>query len=440
MTAADIRKRLAETIENLSKVAWLFLRNPSKDFTRKRKLSFQDTVSFLLAMEGKSTTNELLDYFRCSVNAPTSSALRQQRDKILPEAFEFLFWEFVDACADKHALYNGYRLLAVDGSDLSIATNPSDPDSYFPGCNGQKPYNILHLNALYDLRQKVYVDAVIQKRKSVNEFKALCQMVDRSNIPNALLLADRGYESYNALAHIQEKKWKFLFRVKDGKHGIISGLALPDAEEFDCPIHLSLTRKQSNEVKELRKQNPCLRYIAHSSPFDFLPAHTRKYDPFVSYTLHFRVVRFKLTDTSYETVLTNLDPVAFPPQKLKDLYAMRWGIETSFRDLKYTVGLASFHSKKVEHIFQEIFARLIMYNFSELVTASVVIQKKNRKYAYQANFSAAVHICRQFFRGNVHPPNLEALLARFISPVRPDRKQARKLTRRGVVSFVYRVA
>lgn len=440
MNAADIRKRLAEAMGNVSKVAWLFLRNPSKNFTRKRKLSFRDTVSFLLAMEGKSTTNELLDYFRCAVSTPTSSALRQQRDKIMPEAFEFLFHEFVDACADEYILYNGYRLLAVDGSDLSIATNPSDSDSYFPGCNGQKPYNILHLNAMYDLRQKVYVDAVIQKRKSVNEFQALCQMVDRSGIANALLLADRGYESYNNLAHIQEKNWKFLFRVKGGKHGITSGLALPDKEEFDFPVHLSLTRTQTNEVKERCKHNPFLRYISHSSPLDYLPAHTRKYDPFVSYTLHFRVVRFKLTDNSFETVLTNLDPENFPPPKLKELYAMRWGIETSFRDLKYTVGLVSFHSKKVEHIFQEIFARLIMYNFSELVTASVVIQKKNRKYAYQANFSAAVHICRQFFRGNVHPPNLETLLARYISPVRPDRTQVRKLTRRGVVSFIYRIA
>lgn len=39
-------------------------------------------------------------------------------------------------------------------------------------------------------------------------------MVDRSAIANALLLADRGYESYNNLAHIQEKGWKFLIRIQ----------------------------------------------------------------------------------------------------------------------------------------------------------------------------------------------------------------------------------
>ena len=84
---------------------------------------------------------------------PTPSALRQQRDKILPEAFEFLFREFADM-RDDTALYRGYRLLAADGSDLAIAPDPSDFDSYYPGANGQKHYSLLHLNAFYDLRQK----------------------------------------------------------------------------------------------------------------------------------------------------------------------------------------------------------------------------------------------------------------------------------------------
>lgn len=35
-------------------------------------------------------------------------------------------------------------------------------------------------------------------------------MVDRNSKTDAtLIIADRGYESYNALAHIQEKGWKF---------------------------------------------------------------------------------------------------------------------------------------------------------------------------------------------------------------------------------------
>ncbi|MBQ4427594.1 MAG: transposase [Oscillospiraceae bacterium] len=155
------------------------------------------------------------------------------------------------------------------------------------------------------------------------------------------------------------------------------------------------------------------------------------------YDLSFRIVRFKLSRDSYETVITNLD---YPPDELMRLYAMRWGIETSFRDLKYTIGLSAFHSKKVEHILQEIFARLTMYNFAERIIACVVIHRGNNKHAYQVIFSAAVHICREFLRGNVHPPDVEALPARFILPVRPDRKQTRKLAPKGFVGFLYRVA
>ena len=55
----------------------------------------------------------------------------------------------------------GFRLLAVDGSDIKIATNPNDAGSFFPGANGQAPYNLLHLNATYDLISHTYSDAII---------------------------------------------------------------------------------------------------------------------------------------------------------------------------------------------------------------------------------------------------------------------------------------
>ncbi|WP_374972327.1 transposase [Blautia producta] len=48
------------------------------------------------------------------------------------------------------------------------------------------------------------------------------------------------------------------------------------------------------------------------------------------------------------------------------MYGRRWGIECSFRELKYTIGLTNFHAKKVEYILQEIFAWLIIYNFGSV--------------------------------------------------------------------------
>ena len=417
-----------------------FTQSPGKDFTRKRKLDFASVISVLLSMSGGSTASNLMEYFKFDPVTASTSAFVQQRAKLKPEAMEYLFQRFTLESPAKKT-FHGYRLLAVDGSDLQIFADPNDEDSYYPGANGQHPYSLLHLNALYDLENQIYTDALIQKSHMKNEQKALTEMIDRSAIPSAILLADRGYEGYNNMAHLQEKGWKFLIRVKDGSGGIVSGFDLPAADEFDLPVELLLTRRQTNDVKALCSADPNhYKWLPSKVTFDYLPSVNHKHDPLSFYKLSFRIVRFRLSENSFETVVTNLPAVSFPPTELKLLYARRWGIETSFRQIKYTLGLVHFHAKKVEHIYQEIFAKLTMYNFSELITSSVVIQKRNTKYSYSVNFSAAVHICRNFFLGNVSPPELEALLSRLLLPVRPGRSNTRKPVHRPPFSFLYRIA
>ena len=440
-TITSVKEKLDASISQLSEVSWMFSKKPGVYFSRDRKLPFSKVISCLLSMEGGTLTSELLKYFGCSADIASSSAFVQQRSKISDEAFPMLFKLFVKK-TDSPKLYKGLRLIAADGSDIQIPTNPNHPDSYFPGVNGQSSYNMLHLDAMYDLLRHTYIDASLVGQRKVNERNTLCSMVDRSSLNNVLLIADRGYEGFNLMAHIQEKRWNFLIRAQDVLHsrGIAAGLSLPGKEEFDLPVHLSLTTKGSNEVKRLCKDRNKYRFIPSTTAFDYLPKKNRKHDPTIFYALHFRIVRFKITEDTYETVITNLDPFTFPPEELKKLYNMRWGIETSFRELKYTVGLLHFHAKKVEYIYQEVFARLIMYNFTELVTSPVIIQKADCKYAYKANFSAAVHICRQFFLGNVSPPDVEALIRRHISPIRPGRSRPRKMTVKHAVSFAYRVA
>ena len=86
--------------------------------------------------------------------------------------------------------------------------------------------------------------------------------------------------------------------------------------------------------------------------------------------MEFRVLRFPILEDSYECIITNLPSAEFNVEEIKKLYAMKWGIETSFRELMYAVRLTSFHSKKNEYITQEIWARLILYNFCEIITAT----------------------------------------------------------------------
>lgn len=417
--------------------------DPDVNFTRNRKIPYENMILSLLTMEGATLTNELLRQFGCSTTTATSSAFVQQRKKILPAALENLFQEFASQTA-RSDNYRGYKLLAIDGSDIQIATNPRDKASFFQTKEGVKPYNLLHLNALYNLLSHTYEDAIVYKAKEAGENKALIEMVDRSDFTTkTIVTADRGYESYNNMAHIQEKGWFYLIRVKDfGKYktGILHGLDLPDTEEFDEYIDLNLTRKQTNEMKNLLQQKNTYRWISHKCTFDYLPSKSKKSDPAVLYHLPFRIVRFPISDNSYEVVVTNLDAVEFPSDELKKLYGMRWGIETSFRDLKYTVGMLDFHSKKVMCIHQEIYAHLIMYNFAEMITSHIVIEKKQRKYTYKANFSIAAHMCRLFYRGKATSPNLETIIARHILPVRNDRHRKRNLTIKVFHGFLYRVA
>ena len=368
-----VRKLLNSEINRVASNPKDYCVNSGINFTRKRKLPMKKMLSGIIGMQSGSLTNELIDLFDASPEAPTASAFAQQRNKIKPDAFKSIFDGFSDNIINELSIE--MPILAVDGSDIQIATDPNDSDSYFPGTNGQKDYNLLHLNALYEVNHQVYVDSIIQKAKNKNEHKALQEMIDNSSISKALVIADRGYESYNNLAHIQEKEWFYLIRIKDGMHGIKQGLTLPDENEFDVDFTLKLTRKQTKETKELFKDRNHYRFVPGNATFDYLPVKNRKSDPTKFYELKFRIVRFPISEDTFETIITNLDVDAYPMLKIKELYASRWGIETSFRDLKYTIGMLNFHSKKVMCIQQEIYAHMIMYNFVQMITSHVVITK-----------------------------------------------------------------
>ena len=433
-----VKKLLMSQIATIAANAKSFCVDAERNFSRKRKLTMEKVISGIIGMGSGNLTNEVVDLFNDSPESPTSSAFCQQRCKITVEAFETVFRLFSKKLGD--SFNDKLPVLAIDGSKIQIPTNPNDPDSFLPGTNERKPYNLLHLNALYDITHQIYQDAIIQKVKSANEHLALVEMVDRSLLHSALLIADRGYESYNNLAHIQEKGWYFLFRIKDGDYGIKQGFTLPDEDSYDISVELNLTRKQTNEVKELTKDRNHYRWISSDMIFDFLPSQSRKKDPIKFYKLLFRIVRFPISEDAYETIITNLPADKYPPAEIKKLYASRWGIETSFRDLKYTMGMLDFHSKKVECIQQEIYAHLIMYNFAEMITSHVVIKKKQRKYTYKANFSVAAHMCRKYYRGITSPPDLETIISRNLVPIRPDRHRLRYQSARIFKGFLYRVA
>ena len=293
--------------------------------------------------------------------------------------------------------------------------------------------NKLHLNAFYDVLNRIYTDVLVQTAADYNEFRACATMIDRPKLENVILVADRGYENYNIFAHAIEKGWKFAIRVKDkNSNGIASGLNLPPNDEFDIDITQIFSRKNTKTTK-----NAGYKWMPVNQVFDYLPRKSDK-----TYELSFRIIRFPIGSNSYEIIITNLDRNIFDVKKIKEIYHLRWGIETSFRELKYAIGLTSFHARKPGFIKQEIYARLLLYNYCELITTHVIKQMKNNDKTKQVNFTIAIYICREYLRNkrNLSPPDVINLIEKHVLPVRPGRKDPRKVKPQASVSFLYRVA
>ena len=265
-------------------------------------------------------------------------------------------------------------------------------------------------------------------------------LVGGNTLNESNVILNRGYDyAYTFEPMTYSRPWGTVPDLVniDGKWGIPENWSsMPEGAQPTLQIVLKTNYKTLNTDK--RYVNVV--HLPSNVNFDYLPAKSNYKDPASFYGLSFRIARFQISEDTYETVLTNLDKEQYPLEKLKQLYALRWGIETSFRDLKYTMGMLDFHSKKVMCIQQEIYAHLIMYNFAQMITSHVVIEKKQRKYTYKANFSVAPHLCRLFYRGKTTSPDLETIIAKNVIPIRPDRHGERKATTKIFHGFLYRVA
>lgn len=406
-----------------------------RDFTRNRKIPVETTIKLLLSMHGGSLKKELYDY---GINA-TPSAFVQQRTKISPD----LFLEILHNFNHKHqdaTTYRGYRLLAVDGTCINMARNPN-ADSFVCNASNPKGYNQLHLNPLYDILNQTYFDCIIQPQPRTDEIGALIAMLYMNDFDGKnLIIADRGYESYNTFAHLLNRDGvDFLIRVKQDRSAMREIAKLPAMVEFDMDISFTITTTQTNADK---KNGYIFLQVPKNTHKENSPkTRVGRWDFPSPYPMSFRVVRFMLDTGEYETVCTSL-PNSFTIDDIKELYHMRWGIETSFRMLKYAVGLINLHGKCDDFVRQEIYAALTMYNFCNRISNMVVVQqKKSNAYAYKVNLTMAIYLCKQFYRTpNADGEKLIKDIARYTEPVRPGRRDERNIRAKSFAGFTYRVA
>ena len=144
-------------------------------------------LKLLICMGGNSIYKELLEQSGYDTQTATTSAFVQQRSKMLPEVFELILREFTTHQA-MHKKHKGYRLLAVDGSSLNLPTNPNEPETYFQR-EGAKNYNLMHLNALYDIKNNLYLDISCQLliQSSINS--PVCILIFQPSIDGLLVVS-----------------------------------------------------------------------------------------------------------------------------------------------------------------------------------------------------------------------------------------------------------
>lgn len=423
-------KKLKSKLEDIIVAASMnedFIRNPETDFSRSRKLGFTTTFNSILSMGGNSLGHEMLELFEYKDSLPTTSAFVQAREKILPSAFSHVFFEFTKSLK-KPKKYRKYNLYAVDGSILNLYRNPNDLETFVTQSN-TNGRNMMMLTAMYDLCNSFYTDVTTQSYSHQDERGALISMLLNLS-DKSIVTVDRGYESYNVFAHFNERNLNYVCRVKDiSSNGILSGFNLP-CEEFDNMLTVNVSNFQKKRYKSL----PNYKFSPSITRFDF-STHDNPI-----YQLSFRVVRFKLESGKFESIITNLG-YEFSSEDIKYLYKLRWGIETSFRQLKYAIGLANFHAKKKDSIIQEIYARLTLHNFCESIIQNTIIRKRNSTHNYKINFTRACQVCRKFIRFfNTTLFNVEALISKFLTIIRPNRSYSRNMKPKKFTSFVYRVS
>lgn len=428
--AAKTKQKLYSIIKHMSLDQAQYVKNPDCDFARNRKLPFGDMMKLILSLGANNTRSELLSFFHFNSDTASTSAFCQQRRKIKIEAFKTLFYLFNNSLSHLKT-FKGYRVFACDGSTIPIPMITDDKKYRPQGGSPKAEGAYLHLNALYDVCNKLYVDVQIEPDHFYNEKSAFLEMLyGHSFLRKTIYIMDRGYESYNVMAHITNQSQYYLIRIKDNNIGGFAKIyPHPNTDEYDVLHKRIFTRKRAKEYSE---HPETYTYVRHKYKYDFFTPGNEFFG------MDFRILRIEVSKGMYECFATNLPCEEFDALTIKELYRMRWGIETSFRELKYTVGLLYFHSKKEEFIIQEIYAGLILYNYCQIITSHVTLEQKRRTYQYQINYTMAIKLCCIFLKDNSLKNDIEKLIEKELLPIRPGRNAERKMGK-WYKSFIYRV-
>jgi hypothetical protein len=374
-----------------------------KSFTRNRKMPFSDVLCFFFDLRKTSLQTRLNLFFKGGKH-PTMShqAFSKSRNKFDHSPFEkmhrdLIRHEYTEEAASLPT-WNGYHVMAIDGSYLQLPKEPELAEAF--GTRGAAHCVSAGVSVLYDVLNGFPVDPAIthsdmnERKECEKHIEHLCRELPGVASKSVVLL-DRGYPSEGLFVFMESKGLKYLARCK------------------------------SNYCKK-----------TEAAPMGDSTVR-------LNGGLLVRVYKFALPSGEVETLLTNL--FEEPAEGLPELYAMRWGIEGSYGRLKNTVCLENFSGRTGNSVKQDFWASMV------LMVAVAVFQKeangeieeeqrhKANKHRYQASVGDLAVALRDEFIFAVLRKNkilsayrikrIIATLAYSKSPVRPGRSFPRYMNR-----------
>ena len=398
------RVKLIEYLEILRKTieSRAFLDNARfrpQDFTRNRKMPFQLLVFFLLSRRKRSTQNELENFFeKMGIKQEMSQqGVSDARYKIKDSAFSDLFYQ--TAALNYHGYYetwNGYRLLAIDGSKIAL------PDiallgRYYGTMGADSSSPTAQASICYDVLNRFVVDALIEPLAIDERTLALehIRNLDKSvRLPKELVLMDRGYPSFDLIHQLKKDNIAFVLRVKSGFNLDIDAQTQPDGQ-----------------------------VALHKAGYPDIPV---------------RIVKFPLPSGETETLVTSLEDPSLTTHDFKKLYFLRWPVETKFDEVKNKLEIENFTGYSILGIRQDFYATMLMANLAAAARweaqdlADQEREGKNNKYEYQINVNHEIGVLKDRLIYAFTKPNPAAevdkiirLLAKRVCPVKPGRSPVR---------------
>jgi IS4 transposase len=413
---SDLKNFITQTSADI-KLRQLFVSSES-DFIRNRKLGFNRLIYLMLNFMKKSYSIEITDFYS-QIDAldkkVTKSAFCQQRMKIKALFFaglnELLVRSFYEHYGKDVRRWNGFRLIAVDGSTAYLVNNIEVVKQFGTHSNQSKNVPMGQVVSAFDVLNGITIWADLYPIKT-SEQKVAQHWLSYYD-PDMLLIYDRGYPGFISIFLHQTKEISQPFVMRCPVNFTYEIRAFVASDQKDI-----FTRFRSNQYStdELYKMG----YIVP-----------------VGSIVDIRLVKVILDDGTIEVLVTNLfDQQQYPDEIFKELYFKRWGIETKYDTLKNQLQLEAFSGQKPITIMQDFYITVFLSNLQEIIAKPCEMQidsiAEKRKHNYKINRNVAFGVMKNRIVDLFISYNPECILNQLqqlfllhIEPERPGRKYPR---------------